>query len=50
MRAVRRHAARPARGRAPSTDPAVLAMLIDDLGLWLAAEDTTVWGGKAPRP
>jgi hypothetical protein len=25
-------------------------MVIDDLGPWLAAEYTAVWGGKAPRP
>jgi len=36
-------------GRAPR-DPAVLAMLIDDLCPWLAAEHVAVWGGKAPRP
>ena len=36
--------------RAPSADPAVLAMLIDDLGPWLAAEYTAVHGEKAPRP
>jgi uncharacterized protein len=39
-----------ATGRAPSGDPAVLAMLIDDLGRWLAAEYTAVHGEKAPRP
>ncbi|MDX3643903.1 nucleotidyltransferase [Streptomyces sp. MB09-02B] len=37
-------------GRAPSPDPAVLGMLIDDLGPWLAAEYTAVHGEKAPRP
>ncbi|WP_055489764.1 nucleotidyltransferase domain-containing protein [Streptomyces sp. TP-A0356] len=37
-------------GRAPSPDPAVLEMLIDDLGPWLAAEYTAVHGEKAPRP
>ncbi|MFC8827564.1 nucleotidyltransferase [Streptomyces sp. NPDC057137] len=37
-------------GRAPSADRAVLGMLIDDLGPWLAAEYTTVHGEKAPRP
>ncbi|CAM5700855.1 Putative nucleotidyltransferase OS=Streptomyces griseomycini OX=66895 GN=FHS37_005294 PE=4 SV=1 [Streptomyces griseomycini] len=37
-------------GRAPSPDPAVLRMLIDDLGPWLAAEYTAVHGEKAPRP
>ena len=29
-------------GRAPSADPALLAMLIDDLGPCLAAEDTAM--------
>lgn len=37
-------------GRTPSADPAVLGMLIDDLGPWLAAEYTAVHGEKAPRP
>ncbi|MFF2020566.1 nucleotidyltransferase [Streptomyces sp. NPDC058171] len=37
-------------GRAPAPDPAVLGMLIDDLGPWLAAEYTAVHGEKAPRP
>ena len=37
-------------GQSPSADPVVLAMLIDDLGPWLAAEYTAVGGGKAPRP
>ncbi|WP_421106871.1 nucleotidyltransferase [Streptomyces sp. NEAU-S77] len=37
-------------GRAPSADPAVLGMLIDDLGPWLAAEYTAVHGERAPRP
>ncbi|GGY35072.1 nucleotidyltransferase domain-containing protein [Streptomyces djakartensis] len=37
-------------GRAPSTDPAVLGMLINDLGPWLAAEYTAVHGEKVPRP
>ncbi|MCG3041741.1 nucleotidyltransferase domain-containing protein [Streptomyces fenghuangensis] len=36
-------------GRAPSPDPAVLGMLIEDLGPWLAAEYTAVHGEKAPR-
>jgi hypothetical protein len=36
--------------RTPSADPAVLTMLIDDLGPWLAAEYTAVHGEKAPRP
>ena len=37
-------------GRTLSSDPAVLAMLIDDLGPWLAAEYTAVHGETAPRP
>lgn len=37
-------------GRAPSPDPAVLGMLINDLGPWLATEYTAVHGEKAPRP
>jgi uncharacterized protein len=37
-------------GRTASADPAVLSMLIDDLGPWLAAEYTAVHGRKAPRP
>ncbi len=36
--------------RTPSADPAVLTMLIDDLGPWLAAEYTAVHGEKAPSP
>jgi uncharacterized protein len=36
-------------GRVPSTDPAVLSTLIDDLGPWLAAEYTAVHGEKTPR-
>jgi uncharacterized protein len=36
--------------RVPSADPALLGMLIDDLGPWLAAEYTAVHGEKAPRP
>ncbi|WP_406383885.1 nucleotidyltransferase [Streptomyces sp. NBC_01618] len=36
-------------GRTPSADPAVLAMLIDDLAPWLAAEYLAVHGEKAPR-
>ncbi|MGW5446813.1 nucleotidyltransferase [Streptomyces asiaticus] len=39
-----------ATGRTFSADPAVLSMLIDDLGPWLAAEYTSVHGEKAPRP
>ncbi|MGR3939167.1 nucleotidyltransferase [Streptomyces sp. BRA346] len=37
-------------GRVPSADPAVLGMVIDDLGPWLAAEYTAVHGERAPRP
>ncbi|WP_405795266.1 nucleotidyltransferase [Streptomyces sp. NBC_01506] len=36
-------------GRAPAGDRAVLGMLIEDLGPWLAAEYTAVHGEKAPR-
>jgi predicted nucleotidyltransferase len=36
--------------RVPSADPAVLGMLIDDLGPWLAAEYTAVHGERTPRP
>jgi hypothetical protein len=39
-----------AAGRTPSADSAVLHMLLDDLGPWLAAEYTAVHGLKAPRP
>ncbi len=39
-----------ATGLAPSADPAVLDLLIDELGPWLAAEYTAVHGEKAPRP
>lgn len=39
-----------AAGRAPTGDPTVLAMLLDDLGPWLAAEYAAVHGRKAPRP
>jgi predicted nucleotidyltransferase len=38
-----------AAGRASSTDAAVLEMLIDDLGPWLAAEYAAVHGVKTPR-
>ncbi|MFF0066549.1 nucleotidyltransferase [Streptomyces sp. NPDC005279] len=38
-----------ATGRTPSADPAVLSMLIDDLGPWLAAEYTVVHGQKTAR-
>ncbi|MFJ1897953.1 MULTISPECIES: nucleotidyltransferase [unclassified Streptomyces] len=37
-------------GRAPTADPAVLSMLVDDLAPWLAAEHIAVHGEKAPRP
>ncbi|MFG2140887.1 nucleotidyltransferase [Streptomyces sp. NPDC048650] len=37
-------------GRAPSSGPAVLGMLIDDLGPWLAAQYAAVHGEKLPRP
>ncbi|MFJ6946347.1 nucleotidyltransferase domain-containing protein [Streptomyces wuyuanensis] len=36
-------------GRAPSSDPAVLGMLINDLGPWLAAEYAALHGEKALR-
>ncbi|MBM7441294.1 nucleotidyltransferase domain-containing protein [Streptomyces sp. HB132] len=36
--------------RTPSADPAVLAMLVEDLTPWLAVEYTAVHGTKAPRP
>jgi hypothetical protein len=36
-------------GRTPAADRAVLTMLIDDLGPWLAAEYLAVHGRKAPR-
>jgi nucleotidyltransferase-like protein len=39
-----------ALGRTPSTDPATLPMLIDDLGPWLATEYQNVHGTKALRP
>jgi hypothetical protein len=39
-----------ATARTLSADPAVLAMLIDDLGPWLATEYTAIHGEKAPRP
>ncbi len=39
-----------ATGRTPSADPAVLRMLIEDLGPWLAAEYSAAHGEKAPRP
>jgi predicted nucleotidyltransferase len=38
-----------AAARTPTADPAVLAMLIDDLGPWLAAEYSAVHGEKTPR-
>lgn len=37
-------------GRTPCADPAVAAMLIDDLAPWLAAEYLTAHGAKTPRP
>ncbi|WP_030542868.1 nucleotidyltransferase [Streptomyces albus] len=49
-RRARQMRAAASLGRAPSPDPAVLGMLIDDLGPWLAAEYTAVHGEKAPRP
>ncbi|MET9802270.1 nucleotidyltransferase domain-containing protein [Streptomyces sp. NPDC006368] len=36
--------------RAVDATPAVLSLLIDDLGPWLAAEYRSVHGEKAPRP
>jgi hypothetical protein len=36
--------------RAPAARRELLAMLVDDLGPWLAAEYTAVHGRKAPRP
>ncbi|MFJ7997896.1 nucleotidyltransferase [Streptomyces sp. NPDC096310] len=39
-----------ALGRTPSSDPATLALLVEDLGPWLAATYTSVHGEKAPRP
>jgi diadenosine tetraphosphate (Ap4A) HIT family hydrolase len=36
-------------GRVPAADPSVLAMLIGDLGPWLAAEYVSVHGRKTPR-
>ncbi|NJP67510.1 nucleotidyltransferase [Streptomyces spiramenti] len=36
--------------RKPSADSAVLTMLLDDLGPWLAREYESVHGRKAPRP
>lgn len=38
-----------ATARTPTTDPAVIRLLVDDLGPWLAAEYTAVHGEKAPR-
>ncbi|WP_233157340.1 MULTISPECIES: nucleotidyltransferase domain-containing protein [Amycolatopsis] len=43
-----RTAARTARE--PTADPAILAMLIDDLAPWLAAEYTATHGERTPRP
>jgi uncharacterized protein len=42
--------ARAGRAVTDTADPGILAMLIDDLGPWLAAEYTAVHGEKAPRP
>ncbi|HWU06999.1 MAG TPA: nucleotidyltransferase domain-containing protein [Streptomyces sp.] len=39
-----------ATARTPSPDPAVLTMLVEDLGPWLVAEYTGVHGTKALRP
>ncbi|GAA1226546.1 nucleotidyltransferase domain-containing protein [Kitasatospora nipponensis] len=39
-----------AAARSGSPDPAVLALLLEDLGPWLAAEYTAVHGPKTPRP
>ena len=39
-----------ATARMPTADPAVLSMLIDDLGPWLAAEYAATHGQKTPRP
>ncbi|MFE4975031.1 nucleotidyltransferase domain-containing protein [Kitasatospora sp. NPDC056651] len=36
--------------RTPTTDRAALAVLVEDLGPWLAAEYAAVHGVKAPRP
>jgi hypothetical protein len=48
-RAVQMRAA-AAAGRTPTADLAVLSMLIDDLGPWLAIEYTATHGVKTPRP
>lgn len=37
-------------GRVPSADPEVVALLIEELAPWLAAEYAAVLGEKAPRP
>ncbi|GAB2575974.1 nucleotidyltransferase domain-containing protein [Streptomyces capparidis] len=37
-------------GRTPVADPAVLTVLLDELGPWLAGEYLAVHGEKAPRP
>jgi hypothetical protein len=42
-------AAAAALGRTPAADRAVLTMLIDDLGPWLAAEYVAAHGPKTPR-
>ncbi|MDT0317479.1 nucleotidyltransferase domain-containing protein [Streptomyces millisiae] len=49
QRAEQMHTA-AATARTPSVDPAVLSMLVEDLGPWLAAEYTAVHGEKTPRP
>jgi hypothetical protein len=38
-----------AAARTPTADQALLGMLIDDLGPWLAAEYLAVHGRKTPR-
>ncbi len=39
-----------AKARTPTADAALLSMLIDDLGPWLATEYAATHGQKAPRP
>jgi uncharacterized protein len=39
-----------ATARTPTADHAVLSMLTDNLGPWLAAEYTATHGEKPPRP
>ncbi|MEU8923014.1 nucleotidyltransferase [Kitasatospora sp. NPDC048545] len=50
MRLAATTARTPADARTADAERAVLAVLIDDLGPWLAAEYTAVHGEKAPRP